>query len=368
MRPLIYSIVLLVVGVVQGYAASPAVDIEKVIEKSFDITSDGTLDIRNKYGNVTISDWDKNSIDIKVTITVKTGSQSKADEIFDRIDIQFNGSSDYVSAFTEIESKSNSWFSWGSWSSGNDYEIDYEVKMPKTLYLKLENKYGNAYLPDLDNGASVIMKYGNVVMRSIEGKVALDLGYGNADFGDLGNLTADIKYSNIKGSSTQNLNINSKYSSIKIGDVVNVKSETKYDNYVIERAGKITNFGKYDSWDLGEIESLSSETKYTDFVIDYLKKDLDIDQKYGAIRVRKLDCNSDAEVDLEVGFTEIDFDMDGCNDYEIEYEGRYTDLSLTRALDDSVIESGNDTSLNERIGSGKRKFDIEMEYGRLKMK
>jgi hypothetical protein len=346
-------------------AATMAVEQDKVIEKSFPINADGTLDITNKYGSVDITAWDKNEVSIKVTITVKTSSQKKAEEVFDRIDIEFENSKSYVSAVTEIESN-DSWFGWSSWGNA-EYQIDYDVKMPRSVHLKCANKYGNTFVTDLNNGAELVIGYGNIRMGSVEGPSNIDLAYSNLDFGDLGDLTLIAKYSKIKGSSTQAATIDSKYSNTNIGEVSTLKSESKYDSYIIDVAGKITNNGKYDNWEVNEVTSISSDTKYTTFDIGSLRGDMDIDQKYGSIRVAELACTN-AEIDIDVEYTGVFLDTRGCENLEIEYNGEYTDTNFSGDLDDQLNRDGKSTWLKAKYGSGGLDIKLNMKYGDIKMR
>jgi len=366
MRPLIYSLFLLFIVNFSAFGAVSMVELDKVIEKSYPIEADGTFDVTNRYGNVDITTWDKQQIDIKITISVKTSNQKKADEIFDRIDFKFMDRKDYVTAITEIESKNNSWFNWGSWSS-TDYQINYDVKMPASVHLKCTNKYGNTYLDDLNNGAELVMKYGNIRMGSVEGEMTLDLGYGKIEFGDVGDLDAIIKYSGIKGSSTQDMKIDSKYSNIKLGDVKELKADTKYDSYVIEKIGRIDNIGKYDGWSIGEVDDVLIDSKYTGIKIERLLGDLSLDQKFGSLSVQELTC-ADSSIEVEVEYTDVNIKTEGCGDIEIDYSGEYTSVNFSGDLDDRLEQDGKRTWLKDRFGSGALKMRFDMRYGSLKLR
>ena len=43
----------------------------KTISKKFNVNSNATVYIKNKYGNVNVTTWDKNTVEIDVKITVK---------------------------------------------------------------------------------------------------------------------------------------------------------------------------------------------------------------------------------------------------------------------------------------------------------
>jgi hypothetical protein len=366
MKTLAYSLLLFLIGGFSLQASTYAVEQDKVIEKSFPIKADGTLNISNKYGSVDITDWDKNEISIKVTIVVKTSNQSKADDIFDRIDIKFNNSKSFVSAETEIESN-KSWFGWTSWLGKTEYQINYEVKMPQSVHLKCKNRYGDTFITDLNNGAELEIKYGNMRMGSVEGSSTIDVGYSSIDFGDVGDMVLIAKYSSVKGSSAQTLRMDTKYSDCNFGDVKNINSESKYDEFVIDRVEEISNDGKYDSWEINEVVNFSSETKYTDIEIAHLKGDLDVEQDFGSIRVRKIDC-SNLEINLELKYTDVNLDTKDCGNLDIVYNGEYTDLNLAQDLKDQLKSEGKSTWLEAGFGSRSVKMKVDMKYGDLRIK
>lgn len=341
-------------------------EFDRIIEKEFPISADGTLNLANKFGTINITDWDKNAVSIKVIIEVEASSEAKAEDIFDRIKINFSNSANAVGAETEIEDKSSSWFSWGS--SSNDFRINYEVKMPKSVHLKLSNKYGNTNLPNLINGAELVVKYGNISLSDLSGKLDLKLGYGNANFDNIEDAQMDISYSKLEGESVGNLDIQSKYSQINIDVAGSVKSDSKYDDYQFGKINSISNIGKYDNFRIDEVGNIDFETKFSDLKIGTVQGDVSIVQDYGSIAISDLEC-SRSDLRLELGYTNVTLDLNGCNDYDLSFYGKYVDLSVTSELDDHIESDGsNEKSIRSKEGNGNRKMDINMKYGKLKIK
>ncbi|WP_235297529.1 hypothetical protein [Portibacter marinus] len=364
MRPLAYSVILLLLGAINLQANAPLVALDKVIEKEFNISNDGTLNVENRYGNITVTEGNSGKIKIKITIDVKTSSESKAEEIFDRIDIDFSNTSNYVSAVTDIEEEKG-WSSWFSWGSDTDFKIHYEISMPASVHLKLTHRYGDVYLPDLNNGLDMVMKYGNVVMNSVEGTINLDLGYSKLDFGDLGEVIADVKYSRLNGSSTQEFKINSKYSQYKIGDVAKLRNDSKYDNYDIDQVGEVRNSGKYDTWLIGKAKYFKADTKYSPIEIESLEGDLKISQKYGSVIIDKVACEK-GDINLDVEYTDVELGLGNCG-VDMDFEGEYVGLKLPGDMRDQVNKNSEDAWLRGKFGNGEKKVSVRMEHGSLKI-
>ena len=74
----------------------------KTINKQFPITTDGMVEISNRYGKVEIKTWDNSEVKVEVVISVNATSEDRAEDVFDRITIDFNSGRDFVSATTEL--------------------------------------------------------------------------------------------------------------------------------------------------------------------------------------------------------------------------------------------------------------------------
>ncbi|MEM9992285.1 MAG: hypothetical protein AAF738_11020, partial [Bacteroidota bacterium] len=96
---------------------TPKEEFIKTIERNFDASADGIVQLHNKYGSIDISTWERNKVTLKVIIKANARTKDKAQELFDRIHIDISNGNDFVKAETHIES--SSW--WGNWTKG-DYK------------------------------------------------------------------------------------------------------------------------------------------------------------------------------------------------------------------------------------------------------
>ena len=149
----------------------------KEVSKTFNATNNTTLNIKNKYGNVDITTWNKNSIEIKVTITVSGNDEDVVETKLDKIRIGFDDNEGQIFATTKVgKSKSKSWFNsnWFSWTTSENinYQIDYQVKMPIENDLNIANDYGSIILDELKNLAPDIVETCQAAVK--KGKEDLD--------------------------------------------------------------------------------------------------------------------------------------------------------------------------------------------------
>lgn len=81
----------------------------KTVKKEFPINATGTVDLSNKYGKVDVHTWERDRVKIDVTIVVDARSESTAQEVFNRIQIDFSNDDSFVKAETSIETNKSWW-------------------------------------------------------------------------------------------------------------------------------------------------------------------------------------------------------------------------------------------------------------------
>jgi len=370
MKALIYSIFLVLLG--------PAVwagtidnktdkDYKKEIHKEYSIDSDGTVKLNNRYGDINIRTHNKNQVIIDVTISTDAPNESRAEELFDRINIDFSNSSDYVSAKTEIGDHGSRW--WKSMWKGNnniEFDIHYEVYVPSGVKLDIENRYGDVYLPDMDNDLSLELKYGDAQIGNLSGDLEFDISYGNASINDVEDIRIDIGYGDVDINSAKQIQMESKYSDIRIEEADYLDLESKYDDFRIGTIGTIKNEGKYDEFDIKHVDVFEIDTKYTDIEIRDLGKSGLFDTGYGSIDIDNA-LPSLENFDVEGRYTNISLTIS--NGFEIEFEGDYVkprfrdSINYTKKDDDD-----NSVYIKGSHGSNpKAKLNFSMGYGSLKI-
>ena len=96
---------------------------QKNIKKTYIVNSNAGIDIDNKYGNISVSTWDEDKIDLDITIKVSGGNEDWVNEKLNSIDININALKSMVSAVTSIGNTALK-----SKGSSNSFEINYIIK------------------------------------------------------------------------------------------------------------------------------------------------------------------------------------------------------------------------------------------------
>ena len=305
----------------QDQPQQEAQEFTKTIKKEFPVNSNGMVDLANKYGKIEVHTWDRNRVKIDVTIVVDARSESAAQDVFDRIRIDFNNDDALVKAETTIES-SSSWWS-GSWGNNkSEFQVNYDVYMPASCNLKLGNQYGDSNVAAISGNADVEVKYGNFQLEGVGGNLKVYLGYGNGTVVKARNVSAAVSYSKINFNDAQDMDFETKYSKVYVDKGGSIKANSKYD---LLSMGKVVRFNcesRYGNVEINDVESVVANSRYTDYKVEKLRESADFDIEYGGLKVNDLSKGfsnvvlkgkySDFKIYVEPGAS---FTLDGATNY-----------------------------------------------------
>lgn len=314
----------------------------KEIKKEFPLEPNGTTDLSNRYGKVTINTWNENKTKFEVKITVNAPSQDDADEVFSRIHINFSNTPSYAKAETVIDPQKSSWW-WGS--SNSDYKIDYIIWMPKSAQLVAANKYGNLMATELNGKVTLDIKYGDFQLDGVNNDLFVTLGYGNGTVVRTRNVSADVKYSNLRIEQLNNAALETKYSKVFLTKAENVTTTSRYDTYKIGYIHHLKNDGKYDNFTIDMVDHIDVSTEYSDYRVTKMGKTINASFRYGNMRVNTV-----------------------ARDFEkIDLVGAYTDFKLQLASGTScrVMATCKYASVNRPVGFSYIKDIDEGKYQEL---
>lgn len=230
---------------------------KKEISQNYKVSATDLLQVDNRFGNITVTHWNRNEVAIRVEIESKSNSESRAQENLDAVRIEIKKSGSTVSAVTNIREKT----SWGN-SNNERLTINYFISMPSKLTSDLSQKYGNINLPDRNDGkCSVHVKYGNLNAGDFTAELRLEAKYGNIDMGNLQTAYLDLGYvGSMICKDARSVFIDSKYSNLEMKNVQRMELDKKYGNLSV-----------------GSLDQAEMEVKYSEISVDRLKESLDVD-------------------------------------------------------------------------------------------
>ena len=349
-------------------AKGPRQEFSKNMTREFTTNANGMTALYNKYGAVNVKTWANNSVKIDITIRVNASSQSAADKMFDRIQVNFANATGYVKAETMIQSKS------GWWVEDNvcqDFKINYDVWLPTGNQLDLKNKYGNAYVAAITGKLTAEIKYGDLRTEALTGDVDLNLGYGKAYLAGVNNLYGQVSYGEVNLTSSK-------------GDV---QMDTKYSELHFDKSNAVRLTSKYDDLTVGDIQDLRVQTKYsdvtaqrvgaayitaqyTDVKMAAVTTSADLDLTYGSLKIESLGREF-ADVNVVGKYTDVYVATERTARYKFKIEGSHTDISRPSgaSIRRSEKNSGCET-LEGNVGDANARGTVKgkMQYGSFVLK
>jgi len=261
--------------------------------KTFKVYEQTTLEIENKYGNIHVFPWDNDSVKIEINLQVKANKQSKVDKIFDYISFEFSDSKYYVIARTQFRTNQSSFWAEVTdvantvFSGNNKTQINYNIYLPATMDVKLENKFGNIYCTDHSGKFEVVLANGDFKANNLSGECNLNFGFGNAGIGSIEYGKLNLNYGELELESANTLEFKSKSSTIKIGEVESINLDSKRDKYFIE-----------------EVNSISGNTSFSYVTINGFSRNLKVESEYGEIKLSGIKFGYNL-IELKARYTDV---------------------------------------------------------------
>jgi hypothetical protein len=245
-----------------------AEEFTKKMNKSFDVNKNATLILKNKFGKIHCSNWDKNVIAIEVEIKVEASNQDKANRYFDRIKVEISGSNSQVSAITSFDDdlfKKN---------SNNEISIDFNVSMPASVNLEVDHKFGDLIVGVVSGSSEIELSYGSLDIRRLEGNSNI----------------LDIKFSEGKIAYVKNAELELQYSELDIDEAGSMNAESKFSEFQLGKVDVLTLDSGYDEDYIGFVRDLDLEAGFSDVEVRNLTERIVADLDYGELKVKEVDA------------------------------------------------------------------------------
>ena len=326
---------------------------EKTIKKEYNVNADALLKITNSYGNLKITSWNENRVEITVIITTNGNDEEKVAKQLDEIDVSFDASPQMVAAETHINKENKSW--WSSWTSGNssnnvNMEINYIVKMPVTNSVDLNNDYGGIYLNKLKGKASISCDYGHM---------------------ELGELLADNNFLSFDYTNNSTIGymksgkINADYSTFTLENAENIELNADYTKSTF-KALKTLNFTcDYGTLSADQIGSIKGRGDYLSLRLGSVSGNVDLNADYGSIKIEELTAAA-GDVTIQTNYAGIRLGYAPDYHFNFTISLEYAGLSGDEDFDmvTKRIESSDKYYQGNYGGSGATNtVNISSEYG-----
>lgn len=275
----------------------------KEIKKSHRLSNNGTLLLENKYGNIFIYGWDKESIDITVSIEAQRKNLDDAKELLNRITSNITATENQIIVKSEIEKKGKSFFK--KYLSKIDpfknektnTSINYTIYLPKSAAVEINNKYGDLIISDWNGKLDAHVEHGDI--RTIE---------------QISNSNISIKYGKLKARILEESEIESKDASVTIENSKNLKINSDGSEINLDEIERLELHSNKDNIEINTLKNGFGDVKYSTIIINNLTK-ANLELYLAELRVLKFDTaspslNINQEIsDVYVNISNTSFDF-----------------------------------------------------------
>lgn len=311
--------------------------------KSVPVTRESSLEVSNKYGNIYITPWNRDSAYVKAEVKAFAQNEAKLKKMFDGISIYLNDSKSGITAQTEFVQNISNFFE-GFKGMTNKFisyeshvEVNYYISVPEYLNLRITNKYGDVSVENCTGDFSISVSNGSFKAGSLGKESSLTFIF----------CDATIKY-------IESGTIDASFSEVNLDESNRTTIKSISSRFEIKKAGEINFESRRDKFFIDEMASMKGNSYFTDFNIKKIKKDINIITRYGNLNAGLIE-NGFESVYLNSGYSDISFYFDESASFKLDI--RHTNSFV-------VLPSENVEIEQETIDPDKKEYRITGTIGK----
>jgi len=270
-------------------------------KKIFPLSDNGALYLNNKYGDIFINGWDKDSIKIVVDIEVKGKNLDKAKELLNRIKPNVVNTKNQVIVKSEISEKETSFFNKyfnkidPFKSEKANTNINYTIHLPEHAEVEILNKYGD------------------VVISGWNGKLIADVEHGDLRIIDsITHSKLSIKYGKLKANTLYKTTINAKDAQVSFNFSEVLKLESNGSEINIDAVNALDIDSNKDDLEINTVNNVFGKVKYSKTVFNSVKNKVNLNLHLAELRILKLDTKSPV-VNVQQKSSEVYINISGAS-------------------------------------------------------
>jgi hypothetical protein len=322
---------------------------EKTIKKEYEVDSDVLLKVKNSYGNLNVTSWNENRMLIEVHIKTNGNNEEKVQRKLDEIDVDFEASSDVVSARTIFNGNKSNWgINWGK--NNVNMQVNYTIKLPVKSSVHLNNDYGS------------------IILDRVDGHAKINCDYGRLDIGELRGRNNELKFDYTSKSSIEFMNsgsIKADYSGFTLGKTNDLQLDTDYTNSTIKQMKNLEYNCDYGKLEVLEAGHVTGNGDYINVRLGTIHGDVDINADYGSIRIDKM-AGDGGNVNIESDYTGIKMGYDTQYNFNFMLDLEYAGFKGKDGLEINVSKEKSTSKYYEGYygnQSSGNNISIKSDYG-----
>jgi hypothetical protein len=274
--------------------------LNKEIRETYAFTDESKLYLENTYGNIFITGWNKNTIEVVVNIEAEGKNEDKAKKLLDRVKTDITTTSAEVKIISKIEKKEGGFL--GRYINKIDpfknekTTINYTIYIPKTAFIEVYNKYGDITIADWN------------------GTLKTDIEHGDLRISDeLKNADLTIKHGTLNVVELRESSITSKDATLEIHNGINLKIDSDGSEMILNNIQNLQLNSNKDKIDIVKMNNISGNIKHSKTVFKTIGGKVKLDLNFGELRILKHLQNapdltiSQKEAEVYINISETNF-------------------------------------------------------------
>ncbi|MBI5008897.1 MAG: DUF4097 family beta strand repeat protein [Bacteroidia bacterium] len=234
-------------------------------------------------------------------------------------------------------------------------EINYYIKVPEYMNLRIDNRYGDVFLEKISGNFDLTLSNGSLKADGPGRKRNLSLSF------------CDAKITSLLSGS-----IDASFSDITISDIKKIKIKTISSKYRINKAGAIEIESRRDDLFIDNIGYLEGDSYFSDFEVGSLTESLNLVSRYGDLDFDNISPQFES-VNINSGFSDISLDFDPEASYKLEVRTLNSFLSLPSGIksEERTLDSGKKEYITTGTAGnspGSRLLKIDANRGKIYIK
>ncbi len=328
--------------------------------KAYQVSDFDYLEVSNKYGDIEVRSWDKDSVTIEVEKTIISERYEWREKMKDQVQVEFERATGFVLAQTTWSadvgiSKKSTFDVVRKLGSKNRIEVNYVIHVPKGMDLEISNRFGNVYMGSHQGNMEVKVTHGDFRARDLKSVRKLKVKFGKVKVNS-------IEEGSIELGSVSSANFNT------LGEVMVTSSSS---NIEVEEAGLINIRSKHDDIRLISAKSVDGNFALSDLQISELLSGLSAEANMGSLRVRSIDSGMDR---LIINSKRTDIVLGSLRDFQGKIELNLTndveqvELAEEMNIEHSAVDADGRLRISGNFGaSGNSIVQIKADQGFVKI-
>lgn len=140
-------------------------DYEDTITKTFNVKKGQLFYLKADLGSVEVDSWGQDEVKVTVTRKADTNSKSRAEEIFEDLELSFDQVSEGVRVVAEYHGPK------GWWGERRRLSLRFEVMVPKEFNLDINTSGGGIQVTDLIGKSDLNTSGGSITVGRVDGPI-----------------------------------------------------------------------------------------------------------------------------------------------------------------------------------------------------